>query len=267
MASNGKKVVVVMPAYNCEGSLQQTYDAIDRSVIDEVVIVDDASDDCSVGIARTLPVHLLKHRRNRGYGRNQKTCYRYALSLGADIVIMLHPDYQYSPKLLVPMAGMISTGVYDCVLGSRILGVGQIASGMPRYKYYSNRFLTAVQNLLSHNKLSEYHTGYRAFSRKVLETVPFERNSDDFLFDNQILAQLIYAGFSVGEVSCPTRYAPESSSINLRRSVEYGLGVLRCSLLTFCALNGWMRPRMFDFSDAPSTALDPNDVEFISPGR
>lgn len=161
MASNNKKVVVVMPAYNCEKTLLQTYNEIDRTVVDEVLMVDDASSDCSVEVAKDLPIHLLRHKRNRGYGGNQKTCYRYALSLGADIVVMLHPDYQYSPKLLPAMVSMISTGMYDCVLGSRILGVGQIASGMPRYKYVANRFLTAFQNLLSNHKLSEYHTGYR----------------------------------------------------------------------------------------------------------
>jgi glycosyltransferase involved in cell wall biosynthesis len=226
-------------------------------------MVDDASNDQSVEIAKTLPVHLLRHSRNRGYGRNQKTCYQYALSLGADIVIMLHPDYQYTPKLLVAMASMISTGVYDCVLGSRILGVGQVASGMPRYKYVANRFLTAFQNLLTHHKLSEYHTGYRAFSRQVLETIPFERNSDDFIFDNQMLCQIIYAGFRIGEISCPTRYAPESSSINFNRSVKYGLGVLRYSMLTYCALHRIMKPGMFDFSGSARESINSNEVEII----
>jgi glycosyltransferase involved in cell wall biosynthesis len=264
MASNDKTVVVVMPAYNCEATLLQTYEAIDKSVVDEVVMVDDASSDRSVEIAKSLPIHLLRHRRNRGYGGNQKTCYQYALSLGADIVIMLHPDYQYSPKLLVAMASMISTGVYDCVLGSRILGVGQIASGMPRYKYVANRFLTAFQNLLTHHKLSEYHTGYRAFSRQILETIPFINNSDDFIFDNQILCQIIYAGFRIGEVSCPTKYVPESSSINFRRSVQYGLGVLGCSVQTYCALHNLRKSRLFDFSNITPKATDPSDVEFIN---
>lgn len=264
MASNNMKVVVVLPAYNCEKTLLQTYEAIDRSVIDEVVMVDDASSDRSVDIAKTLPIHLLRHKYNRGYGSNQKTCYRYALSLGADIVIMLHPDYQYSPKLLVAMASMISTGVYDCVLGSRILGVGQIASGMPRYKYIANRFLTAFQNLMSKHKLSEFHTGYRAFSRKVLETIPFERNSENFIFDNQILAQIIFAKFRIGEISCPTKYAPESSSINFSRSVRYGFGVLRCSIQTFCALNGIIKSRLFDFDSVSVQQIDPNEVEFIN---
>jgi glycosyltransferase involved in cell wall biosynthesis len=263
MASNNKMVVVVMPAYNCEATLLQTYEAIDRSVVDVVVMVDDASSDRSVEIAKMLPVHLLRHRRNRGYGGNQKTCYQYALSLGADIVIMLHPDYQYSPRLLVAMASMISTGVYDCVLGSRILGVGQIASGMPRYKYIANRFLTAFQNLLTHHKLSEYHTGYRAFSRQILETIPFEHNSDDFIFDNQMLCQIIYAGFRIGEVSCPTRYEPESSSINFGRSVRYGLGVLWCSVLTHCALRGVRKSRMFDFGEAGQRPVDLTEVEIV----
>ena len=267
MASNNKKVVVVMPAYNCMQTLIQTYEAIDRSVVDDVIVVDDASTDHSLEVAKTLPVHLLRHKRNRGYGANQKTCYRYALSLGADIVIMLHPDYQYSPRLLVAMASMISTGVYDCVLGSRILGIGQISSGMPAYKYYSNRLLTAFQNQLSHHKLSEYHTGYRAYSRKVLEMIPFERNSDDFIFDNEILAQIIYAGCRIGELSCPTRYAADSSSINFSRSVKYGFGVLRCSALTFCALHGWTKPRMFDFSLVARGPIDPNEVELINVGR
>lgn len=263
MASNEKMVVVVMPAYNCETTLLQTYEAIDRSVVDAVVMVDDASNDRSVEIAKTLPVHLLRHKRNRGYGGNQKTCYQYALSLGADIVIMLHPDYQYSPKLLVAMASMISTGVYDCVLGSRILGVGQIASGMPRYKYVSNRFLTAFQNLLTHHKLSEYHTGYRAFSRHVLEAIPYENNSDDFIFDNEMLCQIIYAGFRIGEISCPTRYTPESSSINFRRSVKYGFGVLRCSALTYCALRGIAKSRIFNPADAAQESVNSNEVEII----
>jgi glycosyltransferase involved in cell wall biosynthesis len=263
MASNDKMVVVVMPAYNCETTLLQTYEAIDRSVVDAVVMVDDASNDRSVEIAKTLPVHLLRHKRNRGYGGNQKTCYQYALSLGADIVIMLHPDYQYSPKLLVAMASMISTGVYDCVLGSRILGVGQIASGMPRYKYISNRFLTAFQNLLTHHKLSEYHTGYRAFSRHVLEAIPYENNSDDFIFDNEMLCQIIYAGFRIGEISCPTRYTPESSSINFRRSVKYGFGVLRCSVLTYCALRGIAKSRIFNPADAAQESVNSNEVEII----
>ncbi|MBI1763631.1 MAG: glycosyltransferase family 2 protein [Acidobacteria bacterium] len=252
-----------MPAYNCEATLLQTYQAIDRAVVDEVVLVDDASSDRSVEIAQTLPVHVLRHRRNRGYGGNQKTCYRYALSLGADVVVMLHPDYQYSPKLLAAMTSMISTGVYDCVLGSRILGVGQIASGMPRYKYIANRFLTAVQNLLTHHKLSEYHTGYRAFSRRVLETIPFERNSDDFIFDNQMLCQVIYAGFHIGELSCPTRYAPESSSISFRRSVQYGLGVLQTSVLTCGALHGVMKPQLFASTEAKHDPPSPQEVEIV----
>lgn len=264
MPSNDKKVVIVMPAYNCEKTLLKTYESIDRSVVDEVVIVDDASSDRTVEIARTLDVHLLKHKRNRGYGGNQKTCYSYALSLGADIVIMLHPDYQYSPKLIPAMASMISTGVYDCVLGSRILGTGQVASGMPRYKYVSNRILTAIQNLLCHHKLSEFHTGYRAFSRRVLELIPYDRNSNDFIFDNQVLCQIIFAGFRIGEVSCPTRYTPESSSISFKPSVRYGAGVLWYSMLTFCALHGLKRSSIFDFADAAPRPIDANDIEIIN---
>lgn len=268
MALNNKKIVVVMPAFNCERTLMRTYADIDRSVVDEVVMVDDVSADLSVEIARNLPIHLLKHKSNRGYGGNQKTCYHYALGLGADIVIMLHPDYQYSPKLLVAMASMISTGVYDCVLGSRILGVGQIAAGMPKYKYVANRFLTAFQNLLSGNKLSEYHTGYRAFSRAVLTAIPFERNNDSFIFDNQMLTQIMLAGFRIGEISCPTKYLPEASSINFRDSVRYGFGVLRCSLLAFGARHGMKKARVFDFMEGePKRAFNPNEVEIVSLGE
>lgn len=264
MASNNLKVVVVLPAYNCEKTLIKTYEGIDHSVVDEVVMVDDSSRDRSIEIAKTLPIHLLKHKYNRGYGGNQKTCYRYALSLGADIIIMLHPDYQYSPKLLPAMASMISTGEYDCILGSRILGVGQVASGMPRYKYIANRALTAFQNLMSKHKLSEFHTGYRAYSRKVLETIPFEHNSEDFIFDNQVLAQIIFAKFRIGEISCPTKYTPESSSINFGRSVSYGFGVLGCSIQTFLALSGFKNSKLFDFSSVRLKQLDPNEVEFIN---
>jgi glycosyltransferase involved in cell wall biosynthesis len=227
---NGKKVCVVMPAYNAAKTLRRTSDEIDRGVVDEVLLVDDHSADATVELSRELGLTTFLHKRNHGYGRNQKTCYREALKRGADIIVMLHPDYQYSPRLVVALAGMIAYGEYDVVLGSRILGVGALTGGMPLYKYVSNRFLTAAQNLLMSYKLSEYHTGFRAFARGILEALPLEENSDDFVFDNQMLAQVIYFGYRVGEVSCPTRYFAEASSINFRRSVQYGLGVLATSL-------------------------------------
>ncbi|HEX5034694.1 MAG TPA: glycosyltransferase family 2 protein, partial [bacterium] len=204
---------------------------IPREIVDDVILVDDASSDRTVEVAKELGLHHIVHPKNRGYGGNQKTCYGEALSRGADIVIMMHPDYQYTPKLIAAMAGMIASGVYDVVLASRILGRGALRGGMPRYKYVFNRFLTAFQNLLMRQKLSEYHTGYRAFAREVLEKLPLERNSDDFIFDNQMLAQIFFQGFRVGEISCPTHYSEDSSSINFGRSVTYGLGVLKVSLL------------------------------------
>jgi len=226
----GKKITVVFPAYNAEKTLQKTWMALERSLVDDIVLVDDCSQDRTVDIALQLGLHVIRHERNMGYGANQKTCYRAALERGADIVIMVHPDYQYAPELVPAMGWLIASGIFDVVLGSRILGTGALEGGMPRYKYVANRFLTAFQNLLMGHKLSEYHTGYRAFSRKVLDTLPLEENSNDFVFDNQMLAQIIYFGLRIGEVTCPTRYAAESSSINFRRSVAYGLGVLRTSL-------------------------------------
>jgi glycosyltransferase involved in cell wall biosynthesis len=227
---NGKKIVVVMPAYNAARTLRRTSDEVPREVVDEIVLVDDYSSDETVRMARELGLTTFHHKQNLGYGRNQKTCYREALRRAADVVVMLHPDYQYSPRLIVPMAGMIAYGEYDLVLGSRIIGGGALKGGMPLYKYVSNRFLTAIQNLLLGQKLSEYHTGYRAFRRDVLETLPLDQNSDDFVFDNEMLAQAMHFGYRIGEVSCPTRYFPEASSINFRRSVSYGLGVLNTSL-------------------------------------
>jgi glycosyltransferase involved in cell wall biosynthesis len=227
---NGKKICVVMPAYNAAKTLRRTYEEIPRDIVDDVLLVDDHSADATVALSRELGLTTFLHKRNHGYGRNQKTCYREALKRGADIIVMLHPDYQYSPKLVVALAGVIAYGEYDVVLGSRILGVGALTGGMPLYKYISNRFLTASQNFLMSYKLSEYHTGFRAFARGVLESLPLEENSDDFVFDNQMLAQVIYFQYRVGEVSCPTRYFPEASSINFRRSVQYGLGVLATSL-------------------------------------
>ncbi len=227
----GKKLVVVLPAYNAEKTLAQTYSEIPFDIVDEVVLVDDASRDDTVEIAKQLGIrHIIRHEYNKGYGGNQKTCYDTALALGADIVVMLHPDYQYTPKLLPAMASIIANGVYPCVLGSRILGGGALKGGMPLYKYLANRFLTLVQNLLMGQKLSEYHTGYRAFSREVLQTVDYHANSDDFVFDNEMLAQIFYAGFEIAEITCPTKYFKEASSINFIRSSIYGLGVLRVSL-------------------------------------
>ncbi len=221
-----KRVCVVMPAYNAEKTLAQTVEEIDRSVADDVIVVDDASRDATIEVARRLGLHTIVHPKNRGYGGNQKTCYREALSRGADVVVMVHPDYQYSPRLVPAMASMIASGHFDCVLGSRILGVGALRGGMPLWKYVANRFLTAAENLLLGYKLAEYHTGYRAFSRKLLETLPLEENSDDFVFDNQMLAQALWFGFDIGELTCPTRYFTDASSINFRRSVKYGFGVL-----------------------------------------
>jgi len=223
---NEKRVVVVLPAYNAEATLLSTYNEIPMNVVDDVILVDDNSTDQTVQLAEQLGIFTIVHPENRGYGGNQKTCYQAALDRGADIVVMLHPDYQYTPKLITAMASMIAEGEFDVVLASRILGVGALAGGMPVYKYIANRFLTLVQNILVGHKLSEYHTGYRAWSRKTLESLPLLNNSDDFVFDNQMLAQTIYQGFRIGEISCPTRYFPEASSINFKRSVIYGLGVL-----------------------------------------
>jgi glycosyltransferase involved in cell wall biosynthesis len=227
----GKRVAVVMPAYNAEFTLRRTYEEIPREIVDDVILVDDASRDRTVDVAKELGLHHVVHPKNRGYGGNQKTCYAEALNRGADIVIMMHPDYQYTPKLIAAMAGMIASGVYDVVLASRILGRGALKGGMPRYKYFFNRFLTAFQNILMRQKLSEYHSGYRAFSREVLERLPLKANSEDFIFDNQMLAQIFYQNFRVGEISCPTHYSEDSSSINFRRSVTYGFGVMKVSLL------------------------------------
>ncbi|MBE9528626.1 MAG: glycosyltransferase family 2 protein [Proteobacteria bacterium] len=228
---HGKKIVVVLPAYHAEKTLVITYNDIPHDIVDTVVLVDDHSSDRTVEVGKELGIeHIVVHEQNRGYGGNQKTCYTEALRLGADIVVMLHPDYQYSPKLVTAMASMIASGEFDAVLASRILGRGALAGGMPKYKYIANRFLTAIENLLLGQKLSEYHSGYRAFSREVLETLPLNSNSDDFVFDNQMLAQTAYFNFRFGEISCPTKYFPEASSINFIRSSIYGLGVLRTSI-------------------------------------
>lgn len=227
---HGKRICVVLPAYNAEKTLRQTVAEIPTEYIDDIILVDDASRDRTAEVSRELGLHTVIHPSNLGYGGNQKTCYAEALARGADVVVMLHPDYQYTPKLLVAMASLVAVGQYDVVLGSRILSEGALKGGMPLYKYISNRFLTLFQNLLMGKKLSEYHTGYRAFSRCLLETLPLEQNSDDFIFDNQMLAQAVYFGFSIGEISCPTRYFTDASSINFRRSLVYGLGVLKTSV-------------------------------------
>lgn len=226
---NGKKIVVVMPAYNAEKTLEKTYGEIPMEIVDDVVLVDDASRDRTSEIANSIGIHTIVHENNLGYGGNQKSCYRAALELGADIVIMVHPDYQYTPKLIPAMASMIAYGEFDAVLASRILGIGALEGGMPLYKYVANRFLTLFENLMLGHKLSEYHTGYRAFSREILERLPLENNSNDFVFDNQMLAQIIWFGYRIGELSCPTKYFTDASSINFRRSVIYGLGVLKTS--------------------------------------
>ena len=222
---NGKRIAVVMPAYNAEKTLERTACEL-SDLVDVRILVDDSSQDQTVHLSRNLGILTFVHDANYGYGRNQQTCYREALAAGADIVVMVHPDYQYTPSLVPAMAGMVASGVYDMVLGSRILGAGALKGGMPFYKYVSNRFLTAFQNLFLGVKLSEYHTGFRAFSRELLETLPLHENSDDFIFDNQMIVQAVMFGFRIGEISCPTKYFEEASSINFKRSVQYGLGVL-----------------------------------------
>ncbi|MBW2698200.1 MAG: glycosyltransferase family 2 protein [Deltaproteobacteria bacterium] len=236
---HGKKIVIVMPAYNAARTIEKTYREIPMDLVDEIVVTDDASPDETVEVARRLGLRTLVHETNRGYGANQKTCYAEALKLDADVVVMLHPDYQYTPKLLPAMISMLTDGPFDVVLGSRILGGAARKGGMPLYKYIANRFLTAIQNALGGAKLSEYHTGYRAFTREVLEHLPLLENSDDFVFDNQMLAQILYGGFAIGEISCPAAYFEEASSINFRRSVKYGLGVLVTSVQLFLQRRGW----------------------------
>lgn len=243
---NGMKVVVVMPAYNARKTLESTYRELPHDIVDEVLLTDDASTDATAALACELGIRTLAHPKNRGYGGNQKTCYREALATGADIIIMVHPDYQYSPRLVTAMAGMIASGHYDFVLASRILGGRARKGGMPLYKYVANRLLTLVQNILWGAKLSEYHTGFRSYSRRLLESIPFERNSEDFVFDNQVIAQTLYFGFPVGEISCPTRYFPEASSINLWRSIRYGLGVLQTTVALVLQRLGLVRLAIFE---------------------
>ncbi|MBA2422132.1 MAG: glycosyltransferase family 2 protein [Chitinophagales bacterium] len=243
---NGKKIVVVLPAFNAARTLELTYRDIPFDIVDEVVLVDDASHDQTVKVGEMLGIsHIVVHQQNKGYGGNQKTCYDKALSLGGDIVVMLHPDYQYTPKLIPAMCSIIANEVYPVVLGSRILGKGARKGGMPLYKYYFNRILTFIQNVLLNQKLSEYHSGYRAFSKKVLQTINYHDNSNDFVFDNQFLSQIFMSGFDIAEISCPTKYFEEASSIDFRRSVTYGIGVLVVSLRHFLHKNNIVRSQIY----------------------
>ncbi len=243
---NNKKIVVVLPAYNAEQTLEKTYSEIPFDIVDEVILVDDYSKDNTYNTAKMLGIeHIIRHENNKGYGGNQKTCYDKALSLGADIVIMLHPDYQYTPKLIQSMAYLIANDVYHVVFGSRILGKGALKGGMPYYKYIANRFLTLFQNILISQKLSEYHTGYRAFSGEVLRNIRYNVNSDDFVFDNQMISQIFFAGYEIAEITCPTKYFDEASSINFKRSVKYGLGVLVVSLKHFFNKIGLLKSKMY----------------------
>lgn len=241
-----KKIVVVLPAYNAAKTLEQTYNEIPLDIVDEVVLVDDNSLDNTAVIAKNLGIqHIIKHDKNKGYGGNQKSCYTKALDLNADIVIMLHPDYQYTPKLIHSMSYIIASGLYETVIASRILGKGALKGGMPLYKYIANRFLTFTQNILMNQKLSEYHTGYRAYSRKVLESIDFSKNSDDFIFDNEFIAQIFNKKFEIAEITCPTKYFEDASSINLKRSIVYGLGVLRVSFSYFLNSVGIYKSKLF----------------------
>ncbi len=243
---NDKKLVVVLPAYNASKTLEQTYKEIPFDIVDEVILVDDNSRDETFSVAKQLGIHhVIRHEKNLGYGGNQKTCYNKALELGADIVVMLHPDYQYTPKLIHSMAYLIAHDVYPVVIGSRILGKGALRGGMPMYKYIANRFLTFSQNLLMNQKLSEYHTGYRAYSAEVIKAIHFQRNSDDFIFDNQFIAQIFFKGFEIAEITCPTKYFEEASSINFKRSIKYGLGVLGVSWSYFLNKNRITKSKLF----------------------
>lgn len=264
---NGKKIIVVLPSYNAAKTLERTVNEIPRDIVDEILLVDDASSDQTLEVADKLGIRAFLHDQNYGYGRNQKTCYTEALLSGADVVVMVHPDYQYSPHLITPMAGMIAYGEYDAVIGSRILGKGALTGGMPLYKYISNRFLTLFQNILLDYKLSEYHTGFRAFSRKVLESLPLIENSDDFVFDNQMLAQIIYFDHRIGEISCPTKYFAEASSINFQRSVKYGLGVLKTSLAYRSNKWGLTRSPIFEQRKERSLSAYYEEIESSAPDR
>ncbi len=241
-----KIISVVLPAYNAEKTLESTFSEIPFDIVDHVILVDDGSNDRTLKVARDLGIkHIIEHELNLGYGGNQKSCYKKALEINSDIVVMLHPDYQYDPRLIHSMCFLIANGVYDVVLGSRILGKGALKGGMPFYKYLANRFLTLFQNLIMNQKLSEYHTGYRAFSSNVLQQINFQVNSDDFVFDNQMLAQIFYAGFEIAEITCPTKYFEEASSINISRSIKYGFGVMRVSLGYFLARTGIRKGRIY----------------------
>lgn len=243
---NNKKIIVVLPAYNASQTLQKTYSEIPFDIVDSVILVDDMSTDNTVEVARKIGIeHIIIHEKNTGYGGNQKTCYNKALELGADIVIMLHPDYQYDPRLIPSMSHLIANEVYQVVIGSRILGKGALKGGMPMYKYIANRMLTFTQNVLMNQKLAEYHTGYRAFSRKVLLDIDFNKNSDDFVFDNQMLAQIFHKGYEIAEITCPTKYFTEASSINFSRSVTYGFGVLKTSIVYFLDKNKIRSSKLF----------------------
>lgn len=243
---NGKKIVVVLPAYNAALTLKRTYEEIPFDIVDDVVLVDDHSKDNTTEVGKELGIkHIIRHEKNKGYGGNQKTCYDKALEIGADIVIMLHPDYQYTPKLIHSMSYIIAHELFPCVFGSRILGKGALIGGMPLYKYIFNRCLTLTQNILINQKLSEYHTGYRAFNREILETISYHENSDDFVFDNQMISQIFYAGFQIAEVTCPTKYFPEASSINFKRSMKYGLGVLGVSFTHFFNKLGLAKSKIY----------------------
>jgi glycosyltransferase involved in cell wall biosynthesis len=243
---NGKKIVAVLPAYNAALTLKKTYDEIPFDIVDDVVLVDDHSKDNTSEVAKSIGIkHVIRHEMNKGYGGNQKTCYDTAMDLGADIVIMLHPDYQYTPKLIQSLAYLIANDLYPVAFGSRILGKGALKGGMPMYKYIFNRFLTFTQNVLINQKLSEYHTGYRAFSKEVIKKINYHANSDDFVFDNQMISQIFYAGFDIAEVTCPTKYFPEASSINFRRSMKYGIGVLGVSFVHFFNKLGLMKSEIY----------------------
>ena len=248
----GKRIVVVMPAYLAGRTLEATWRDLPHDIVDQVVVVDDASDDDTVAVARALGLDVILHPHNMGYGANQKTCYSEAMARSADIVVMVHPDYQYDPRLVTAMAGMVASGIYDMVLGSRILGSGALRGGMPLWKFLANRLLTLFENVMLGAHLSEYHTGYRAYSRSLLDALPWQRNSDDFVFDNQILAQAIVGRYGIGEVSVPTRYFAEASSIGFRRSVRYGIGVVGTTLLAFLARTGLYRHRLFDLQARPA---------------
>jgi len=246
---NGKRILAVLPAYNAERTLEQTYKEIPQDIVDDVLLVDDKSADRTVSLARRLGIETFLHDKNYGYGRNQKTCYEEALRRNADIIVMVHPDYQYTPKLITAMTSMIAYDVYDVVLGSRIIGGGALKGGMPVYKYIANRLLTAVENLLLGTKLSEFHTGYRAFSKRLLQSLPLHMNSDNFVFDNEMLVQIIYFGYRIGEISCPTRYFKEASSINFVKSVVYGLGVLSTTAKFRLQKLGLIDSRIFSRGD------------------